>query len=128
MRLRTPAGPLQAVCPGGVQAGEQVSLSIRPENIRLHSTERAATNVLPGVVEQLMFLGEYLDCRVRVGDALLLSRQHPSAPLSRGDGVFVELPVEQCAVITDTRGVACASPEGEEREREASRSATLLTR
>src|SRR5919199_1557974 len=58
MRLRTPAGPLQAVCPGGVQAGEQVSLSIRPENIRLHSTEPAATNVLPGVVEQLMFLGE----------------------------------------------------------------------
>src|SRR5215212_4179780 len=39
MRLQTPVGQVVAVCPEGVRAGEKVTLSIRPENIRVHTAE-----------------------------------------------------------------------------------------
>jgi iron(III) transport system ATP-binding protein len=117
MRLATPAGVVEAACPAGVAQGEQVTVSIRPENIRVHLTEpQRAANVLPGVVEELMFLGEYLDCRIRVGSARLFTRQHPTIRSRQGDNVYVELPVELCAVLTDRYGVASASYLGEEPE------------
>ncbi len=121
MELDTPAGRLKATCPEGVAAGERVTLSIRPENVRLHrSPPPAAANVLPGVVQQRLFMGEYLDCRVRVGEALLFCREHPTAPLRGGDAIFVELPAELCTVITDTHGVATSDSLGDESERETS--------
>ncbi|HYU17536.1 MAG TPA: ABC transporter ATP-binding protein [Chloroflexota bacterium] len=117
MCLETAIGQAQASCPVGVTAGERVTLSIRPENIRVHTAEPAGGNVFPGVVEQLMFLGEYLDCRIRVGATLLLSRQHPTAQIRNGDQVYVELPVELCAVLSDTHGISSSAYLGEEQER-----------
>jgi hypothetical protein len=70
------------------------------------------------VVEQLMFLGEYLDCRIRVGEALLVTRQHPMLAFRRGERVYVELPVERCAVLSDAHGVSASTYLGEEREPE----------
>jgi iron(III) transport system ATP-binding protein len=123
MRLATPAGTVEAACPVGVGAGEKVTLSIRPENIRVHLTEPSrAANVLPGVVEELVFLGEYLDCRIRLGTALLFTRQHPTIRTRQGDNVFVELPVELCAVLTDRHGVSSASYLGAEAEDEGQES------
>ena len=118
MWLDTPAGRLQASCPEGVSIDERVTLSIRPENLRLHRAQPAgAVNVLPGVIEQQMFLGDALDCRVRVGQASLLARQHPIGATRRGDRVFIEFPVELCTVLTESHGVAAAAyapdePEG----------------
>jgi iron(III) transport system ATP-binding protein len=103
--LQTPIGPVEAACSAGLSLGEKVSLSIRPENIRLHTTKPAAANVFAGLVEQLTFLGDSLDCRVRIDNLPLFSRLHPTAPIRRGDPVFVELPVELCAVVTDGQGV-----------------------
>jgi iron(III) transport system ATP-binding protein len=110
MWLDTAAGRLQASCPEGVVPEEKVTLSIRPENLRVHRTPpSAAVNMLPGVIEQQMFLGDVLDCRVRVGEATLVTRQHPTNGTRRGDNVFVEFPVELCTVLTESHGVAAAS-------------------
>jgi iron(III) transport system ATP-binding protein len=115
--LQTPAGQIEASCPTGVQDAEQVTLSIRPENIRVHTTMPTnAVNVLPGEVERVTFLGEYLDCRVKVGSTELFARQHPTQRLRRGDHVFVELPMELCAVLSDRYGVTSAMYRGEEQD------------
>jgi iron(III) transport system ATP-binding protein len=119
MRLETPAGKLEAVCPEGVDRGEKVTLSIRPENIRLHTTEPSGgINILPGTVEQMMFLGEFIDCRVRVGGSLLFTRQHPTVQVRNGDNVYLELPVELCAVITDTHGMAAGLVDEQQHEQQ----------
>ena len=122
MWLETSAGRLQASCPAGVSLDERVTLSIRPENVRVHRSQPSGVaNVLPGVVEQQMFLGDALDCRVRVGGANLLTRQHPTGGTRRGDHVFVELPVELCTVLTEAHGVAAAAyASDDEPEREQS--------
>ncbi len=120
MYLQTAAGRIQATCPEGVTAGEKVTLSVRPENVRLHTeAPSGAVNVLQGIVEQRMFMGEYLDCRVRVGEATLFSREHPTLTIRRGATVYVEVPVELCAVITDTHGVAALSYVHDEQEIDA---------
>ena len=117
MVLDTPAGPLQASCPEGVQPGEQVTLSIRPENLRVHKVQpTGGANVLPGIIEQQMFLGDSLDCRIRVGEASLLSRQHPMGATRRGDQVYVEFPVELCTVLTEAHGVSAAAYATDEAE------------
>jgi len=115
MKLQTPAGQIEANVPAGVTSGDKVTLSIRPENIYVHTSEPVGTpNVVTGVVEQLMFLGEFLDCRVRSGGVMLFTRQHPTVRIRRGDTVHVELPVELCAVLSDTHGVSAGTYLGED--------------
>ncbi len=103
--LQSLGGQLRATGPPGAEPGERVTVTIRPENVRLHTSEYAAVNVFAGVVEEVVFLGEYLDCRVRVGGMLVLTRQHPMVGVRRGDQVFVELPIELCTVLADRQGV-----------------------
>ena len=108
-RLKAPFGTVVAACPEGVRRDETVTLAIRPENIRLHPEETTGQNVFHGKVEQVTFLGECLDCRVRIGPTLLFAREHPTSPLRSGDDVYVELPPELCAVLTEEHGVTSAS-------------------
>ncbi|MFN8622113.1 MAG: ABC transporter ATP-binding protein [Chloroflexota bacterium] len=103
MRLATPGGLLEAGCPDAVAVGDQVTLSIRPENVRVHPGVAPAgvPNVLAGTVEQAVFLGEAVELRLRIGDAELMTRQHPLLVVRRGDAVAVELAPELCTVITE---------------------------
>ena len=102
MRLRTPGGLLEAACPEAVKVGDEVTLSIRPENVRVHTGDAPAVpNVLPGTVEQAVFLGEAVELRLRIGEAELMTRQHPLLIVRRGDAVHVELAPELCTVITE---------------------------
>jgi iron(III) transport system ATP-binding protein len=110
MVLRTPAGDLEAVCPSGVTVGEQVVVSLRPENIQIHTEEPVGLpNVLAGTVQRLMFLGEFLDCRVRVGGAEFFTRQHPTTRLRGEQAVWVEVAPQLCAVLSEEHGGSFAS-------------------
>ncbi len=107
--LAASIGELIAATPAGVASGDVVLVSIRPENVRLHRSAPGRPNVFAGTVADVTFLGDSLDCRVRVNGRLLHAREHPTTSFAREDAVFVELPIEHCAVITDTRGVANAA-------------------
>jgi iron(III) transport system ATP-binding protein len=107
-RLEAPFGTVVAACPEGVRRDETVTIAVRPENIRLHASETTGRNVFAGTVDSVTFLGEFLDCRVRIGPTLLFSREHPTSSLRAGDAVHVELPVELCAVLTEEHGVTSA--------------------
>ena len=54
-------------------------MSVRPEDVTLSEARpQAASNVWQGIVDQKVFLGEVLDFQVKLGERILLSRQHPS--------------------------------------------------
>jgi iron(III) transport system ATP-binding protein len=104
--LETPSGVVEAICPTAIREHDQVALSIRPENVRLH-TERPhenTPNVFPGRVEYVLFLGESAEYTVRVGQQSLTSRQHNDVDLRRGQDVFVEFPTNHCIVVSDEHG------------------------
>jgi len=106
--LQTPMGVIEAVCPDGTTDDEALSLSVRPEDIKLHLEEppSGTPNVLPGEVEFVLFLGDVVEYRLIVGGQTLLCKQHPDIRLRRRDKVFVEFPVAHCVVVSDEHGVA----------------------
>ncbi len=98
-RLETPAGQIEAICPPGATASGRVTLSIRPENVQIAPAGSFALNTVQGTVEQVAFLGEFLDVRVRLGKATILVRAHPTTRVRPGDRIGLHLPVEACAVL-----------------------------
>jgi iron(III) transport system ATP-binding protein len=100
VRVDTLLGPLDCVVSDGLKAGDAVAVTIRPENVQLmaHDTKRVerGANVLTGTVDAIIFLGEYLDCRVLVGHELLRVRVHPSVPITEGQRVDLTLPASLC--------------------------------
>jgi iron(III) transport system ATP-binding protein len=104
--LETGAGVVGAICPAGIARHDEVSLSIRPEDIRLHSAQppEGLPNVIAGRVASVHFLGEFIEYHLSVGKELLISRQHPDVQFRRGAELFVELPVKRCVVVSDEFG------------------------
>jgi iron(III) transport system ATP-binding protein len=106
LRLDTPAGIIEAICPTAIREHDKASLSIRPENLHLSAEEPASgvANVLRGRVEYVLFLGESAEYHISIGNQLLISRQHPDVEFRRRSEVFVEFPTEHCIVVSDEHG------------------------
>jgi spermidine/putrescine transport system ATP-binding protein len=91
-RLRTDDGlELTAHDDGGWRAGARVWVGLRPERIRLKGQ---GDNVLAGVVEEEVYLGDRTDWRVRVGQELLTVAEPAGEgrPRMRGDAVQLAFP------------------------------------
>jgi iron(III) transport system ATP-binding protein len=97
-RVRTGIGEVE-IAPGELRAGERVVLSVRPEDVELAETRPEGANVWQGRVDQKVFLGEFVDFQVKLGDRILLSRRHPSLRTPIGDLIFVKLLPEKCVVF-----------------------------
>ncbi|MCP2338958.1 ABC transporter ATP-binding protein [Actinomadura rupiterrae] len=100
-RVGTAAGELEvAGCPDGA-AGDAVSLAVRPEALALHLTCPADTaNVVRAEVEQVMFVGQSVDCLLRVADSVWTTRQDPALTALPGDEVWLELPADRISVLS----------------------------
>jgi iron(III) transport system ATP-binding protein len=107
LRLDTPAGMIFAVCPEGTQNRDRISVSIRPEDIRLHAERRQVPGrtILDGLVQHVFYLGESVEYHVEVGKTLLITRAHPDIDFRRHQQISVELPIEHCIVVTAENGV-----------------------
>ena len=77
----------------------EVLVSIRPEYVGVHKSQPAGQAFWEAKVETASFLGEFVDCHLKVGDRILRARSHPSLTIRTGDQVFVELPPEKCQMI-----------------------------
>ena len=93
-------GRLDCLLPEGVNKGDKVVLAIRPESIRL-SKERPVSggNSLEGKVEDVIFLGDCLECRILVGDRLFFVKSDASLDIQEGESIFVQLPIDSLRVI-----------------------------
>ena len=91
MLLRVGDGTIEASVPAGVVAGDAVTLSIRPEAVRFHTSAPGGPNVLAGEVEQALFLGDAIDLRVTVAAGSVAVRLPSAIETSRGDRVWLEL-------------------------------------
>jgi iron(III) transport system ATP-binding protein len=103
-RVATALGELNVQCVETLAKGAPVVLSVRPEDVELSEAEPVAEdgdNVCRGIVEAKIFLGDYLDFRVKVGDFLLLARVHPSLRTPTGDPINVRMRAEKCVAIAE---------------------------
>ncbi|TDD40146.1 ABC transporter ATP-binding protein [Actinomadura sp. KC06] len=101
--VETAAGTMDvpAVADTAAKAGDPVVLAVRPEAVLLHAAEPGAVpNTVKGEVDRVMFVGESVDCHVRVGDGTWVTRQDPRLDVAPGDAVWLELPGDRLSVLT----------------------------
>jgi iron(III) transport system ATP-binding protein len=102
--VQTVHGPMHCELPNNFQEGDQVIITLRPENIgvlREHPGQPADLfgTLLEGRVEIAAFMGDFLDCRIRVKDHPFRVRVHPSFSLNIGERVYLQVPRESCIVL-----------------------------
>lgn len=80
--------------------GEQVTVAIRPENVRLAADGGSdAFSYIAGEVSEIVFLGESLECRVNVGNSELIMRLHPSSVVAVGSSIDVIVMADDVAIL-----------------------------
>ena len=103
-RVATALGELNVQCVENLAKGATVVVSVRPEDVELSEAEparEADDNHCRGVVEAKVFLGDYLDFQVKVGESVLLARVHPSLRTPTGDPINVRMRAEKCVAIAE---------------------------
>jgi len=100
------AGDLRIPSSGDLTVGMKTLVFVRPNEIKLLPLERGeAENTFAGVVEQLTYLGDKIDYRIRLGpDYQLRVQTDATQRFRRGERVKVHLPVDLCrAIVGDAR-------------------------
>lgn len=102
-RVNSSIGPLSVTSYEKSNKGNAVLISVRPEDIELHEhrPEGDGFNVVEGVVDFKVFLGEYMDYQIKVGDRQVLARVHPRFKAHVGTTVYLRLNPEKCICISD---------------------------
>jgi iron(III) transport system ATP-binding protein len=75
-------------------------VAVRPESIMVSAEQPAnGFNVLRGQVEKSVFLGDFIDCQIRVGEQLVHVKLAPTSDLSDADKVFLQFAAHACIVL-----------------------------
>jgi len=99
-QVETAYGMLDCPPQDHLRVGDEVIISLRPENIFVHSEQpREMKNVWQGKVQVAVFLGETYDCQILVGDQIFRVRVHPSQRVRRDDPVYLHIPSESVTVM-----------------------------
>ncbi|MBI2988446.1 MAG: ABC transporter ATP-binding protein [Deltaproteobacteria bacterium] len=99
--VETPAGVLSC---NALQSreGEEVLLAIRPENISIRREPSGQENNLEGVVEFAAFMGDSLECVVRVKGEMLRVKLNPTDEMVAQGTVYLHVPSQHCIVMPKT--------------------------
>ena len=86
-----------------IAPGRNVLFFIRPNNVDLLPTSQAGgTNIFPGIVDKMTYLGDRNDYRIAVGKDLKLRVQTDGKlRFNEGENVKIRLPVPHCRVILE---------------------------
>ena len=103
--VATPLGTIQCTVPSWAAPGDAVFIAIRPESIRLTSSNNGiGVNVFAGKIEHVSFVGDWCEVQVQVSKSRLHVKLDPYTELATGCTVQVELPAERCVVLPATAG------------------------
>ena len=103
-RVDSSIGQLLVESDGSLKQGGKAAISIRPEDVELLETDPTLSdgyNHCNGIVDQKVFLGDFVDFEIKVGDYILRSRAHPSLRTPVGDRIHIRLNPAKCVAIED---------------------------
>jgi iron(III) transport system ATP-binding protein len=98
-RVSSPLGLLSVYSIDDLGKGDKVLLSIRPEDVALSFEATARGNTAIGLVDFKVFLGEFIDFQIKVGERQLLARVHPSFNPKLGETVHLHMEPVKCNCI-----------------------------
>jgi iron(III) transport system ATP-binding protein len=99
--VRTAIGLIECSAVETLREGDAVVVSVRPEDVHVSAEREGDRNVLPGTVDAKIFLGESLEFQIKVGEAMLLARVHPSFSPTVGTPVYLRINPDKCIAIPE---------------------------
>jgi len=98
--IDTPMGNVACETQTALPLGSPVTVSIRPEFIRVTEGEsRKERNSFRGKVESLVFVGDAYEGEIKVGESRLITRIEPTANIKEEDEVSLHVDPGQCSVL-----------------------------
>jgi iron(III) transport system ATP-binding protein len=99
--VRTSIGVLKVKSDHALSENSDISISVRPEDVHLSNSpaDSSASNAVTGVVDQAVFLGEYIDLKVKLGEYEMLARAHPTLHAPEGGTIHMRLDPEKCVAV-----------------------------
>jgi ABC-type Fe3+/spermidine/putrescine transport system ATPase subunit len=98
-------GQLSCHLPKNIFKGDSVLVAVRPENFRLSRRPgKSEENVLEGKVVKVVFLGDFIDCQIQVGQMLVRTRVHPDNDVAEEDPIFLLFQSRSCVVLPCQEG------------------------
>jgi iron(III) transport system ATP-binding protein len=101
-KVSTRIGDMTVACESGTSRNDMILVSVRPEDVELSDAPLSPDteyNVCSGMVDAKVFLGEYLDFQVKVGDTMVLAKGHPSLRTPVGDPIHMRMKTDKCIAI-----------------------------
>ena len=98
-RVSCQLGELKAHAHEALKPADKVVVSVRPEDIHLSEARPQGDNVWEARIDQKVFLGEFADWQVAIGERRLQSRVHPSLRIRTGEQVYVQIDPEKCVAL-----------------------------
>jgi iron(III) transport system ATP-binding protein len=93
--------------PAGCRVGEEVDVTVRPENIRLLPAAETGAGVVRATLTDQTFLGNIHEYYVTLASGLILRVQtHPTQRFAIGDAVGVAIDAGQCSVFRRSESAA----------------------
>jgi len=103
-RISTSIADVEIESSAPLTVGDKVTVSIRPEHVRMASSAGEAGGRASGQIEARAFQGDSVHHQVRVGDQVIRVQCNPSVTFAKDDLVEVGFPSEWCAVIPGLSG------------------------
>jgi iron(III) transport system ATP-binding protein len=100
-RVQTAIGQLRCYAVEPLRAGDDVVISLRPEDVHVSAQRPETENAYEAVVDAKLFLGEFIEFQVKIGSTLMLARVHPSFSPPVGTTVHIGMNPEKCVAIPD---------------------------
>jgi ABC-type sugar transport system ATPase subunit len=73
------------------QDDAKVTIYLRPEDVVVSAEAPVSkVNVFEGDIHALVFLGEIIDCQIKVEGEIIRARIHPKSVFKTGQRVFIE--------------------------------------
>ena len=98
--VQTMQGDLHCALSPTLQSGSAALVAVRPESISVSAARPAnGTNLMLGRVEKSVFLGDFIDCQIRVGAQLVHTKLAPTSDLDEEQRVYLQFPPHACVVL-----------------------------
>lgn len=96
----TPSGKLQFSGYNDIGIGTKVTVAIRPENLRLiEEVDEKFGSLIEGLVEEVVFLGNSLECALNAGKARLTVQLHPSNKIAEGEKIKLRVSADDVTLL-----------------------------
>ena len=92
-------GPIRCRRKEHAAPGDEVTVCIRPEFIRVTTAPGEGPNVFQGRVTSLVFVGEAYEGEIDIGDTHLVTEIDPTSGIAEGDTVYVAFDADHCALL-----------------------------